>query len=363
MTSKIRVLRLIPVLDFGGVETTFELLASHIDRERFDLRICTFWRPGASAERIREAGVPVDVLGVNPALRNLRATVALVRYLRRITPHVVHSAISEANAHLLVSRPFHRCASIVEEVGVPQRSPRFRRLMGLLYRTQATRMVAVSEATRRYLIEEEGAPEQRVDLIYNGIAEEYYRRPVQEAPPRPPFIFAMVGRLEAVKNHSGVLEALRLARQRADIRLRIVGDGSLRPSLERMVGEAGLADAVSFEGYVSDIADVYDRSHGFVLASHSEGFGIAAVEAMARRRPGICSDVGALAEIVGSNSPWLVSPSDVSGIAERMVALATLEPEGYAQVAAEAQRAALPFQPEHYVGRLEALYREVAALG
>lgn len=359
MTSKIRVVRLIPVLDFGGVETTFELLAAHIDRERFDLRVCTFWRPGASAERIRAAGIPVDVLGVNPALRNPRAPLALVRYLRRLAPHVVHSAISEANAHLLISRPLHRRVSIVEEVGVPRRSSRFRRLMGLLYRTQATQVVAVSEATRRYLVEEEKAPEERVELIYNGIAEEYYRRPAQEVPTRPPFVFAMVGRLEAVKNHSGVLEALRLARQRADIRLRVVGDGSLRPSLERMAAEAGLADAVSFEGYVSDIAQVYDRSHGFVLASHSEGFGIAAVEAMARRRPGICSDVGALAEIVGSDSPWLVSPTDVHGIAERMVRLATLQEDAYARVAEEAYRAALPFQPERYVRRLEALYRDV----
>ena len=59
--ERIKVVRLIPVLDFGGVESRFILQSKLIDRERFDFRVCTFWKPGAAAEKIRESGIEVEV--------------------------------------------------------------------------------------------------------------------------------------------------------------------------------------------------------------------------------------------------------------------------------------------------------------
>ena len=47
-----RVIRLIPVLDFGGVESRFVLLSRLIDRSRFDFRVCTFWKDGAAARAV-----------------------------------------------------------------------------------------------------------------------------------------------------------------------------------------------------------------------------------------------------------------------------------------------------------------------
>src|SRR5690242_14126551 len=97
--SRPLVVRLIPVLDFGGVETNFVQQARTIDRSKYDFRVCTFWKHGEAARRIEASGIQVDVLDVHPSIRNPRATRTLLRYLRRVRPDVVHASIGEANFH------------------------------------------------------------------------------------------------------------------------------------------------------------------------------------------------------------------------------------------------------------------------
>src|SRR4051812_22494897 len=103
--SRTRVVRLLPTLDFGGVESRAILQSELHDRERLDLRVCTFHRAGAAADAIRALGIPVDVLGQDPRIRNARASLALAAYLLRTKPDIVHASIVEANFHVLARPP------------------------------------------------------------------------------------------------------------------------------------------------------------------------------------------------------------------------------------------------------------------
>ena len=69
MNAKLRVVRVVPVLDFGGVESGLVVHGRLHDRTAFDLRVCTFWKAGRAADAVRREGVPVDVLGVDPSIR------------------------------------------------------------------------------------------------------------------------------------------------------------------------------------------------------------------------------------------------------------------------------------------------------
>src|ERR1041384_651497 len=100
---KLRVLRLLPELDFGGVESRVVLQCKLHDRARFALDVAAFHRSGAAAEAVRGAGVPVHELGVTPSPRRPYATLALLPLLRRLRPDIVHASIAEANLHGVVA--------------------------------------------------------------------------------------------------------------------------------------------------------------------------------------------------------------------------------------------------------------------
>lgn len=55
-SGRTRVIRVVPELNFGGVETGIVIQSELIDRKRFDFRVCTFWKDGAAAQAVRDLG-------------------------------------------------------------------------------------------------------------------------------------------------------------------------------------------------------------------------------------------------------------------------------------------------------------------
>ena len=89
-------------------------------------------------------------------------------------------------------------------------------------------------------------------------------------------------RLELIKGLNYLIEALTvLAPEFPDLRLEIAGDGSLRGDLERKSRQLGVSGIVSFLGWREDLPSVMAGWDIFVLPSLDEGFGVAALEAMA----------------------------------------------------------------------------------
>lgn len=360
---RLKLIRLIPVLDFGGVETVFEIQSALIDRRRFDVRVCTFWKAGAAARHLREAGTPVDVLGVDPSIRNPRATLALARYLRAERPDILQASISEANFHTaLVAKACGVPLVIIEEHGLPDRAFAGRWVHTALYRL-VDAIVGVSRVTCRYVTEIERAPARRVHLLYNGIGAEFFA-PVRERPRRSDrFHFVTVGRLHPMKNQELLIRAFApLAEARPEARLTIVGAGELAERLAAVIAELGLEPQVELTGYRGDVRALVEDADCFLFPSLAESFGIAAVEAMARGVPVIASSWGALPEVVGDLGPqWIVDAMDGAGWSAAMAAMMALD-EGERRALKHAARAiAERYTPEEHGRRLHELYDRLMA--
>ena len=81
----------------------------------------------------------------------------------------------------------------------------------------------------------------------------------------------------------------------------IAGDGPLRAELARRAGELGLGERVRFLGFVTDVRRFMGACDALAFPTQpelSEGFGLAALEAMAAARPVIATRVGSLPEVV-----------------------------------------------------------------
>lgn len=360
-TRRPKIVRLIPVLDFGGVETTFALEAERIDRDRFDFRVCTFWKAGAAAQRIRELGIRVDVLGVDPSIRNRMATRELIAYLRKTTPDVVHASIGEANFHAALARfPAGRPITIMEEQGLPSRKLTSRLAHAALYRV-VDAIVGVSTITCDYLIQKEWAPRSRVHLIYNAVADRFLSTPLPAKSPRRQFRFLTVGRLVDVKNHAMLIRAFAdVASQLPSAELTIIGDGELMDTLRSLVIECGVESQVHLPGFHSGIVQALDECDCFLLPSLSEGFGIAAVEALARGLPVIASDAGALPEVVGPLGPdWIVSATDRPAWARRLREDAEMNHATLSKTSQHARAIASLYSEQRHVQAIEKLYDDL----
>lgn len=173
-----------------------------------------------------------------------------------------------------------------------------------------------------------------------------------------PILF--VGRLDEEKHVHELLHALALLPGRT---LELVGDGACRPALTALAHRLGIADRVTFHGFVSDdeLVAAYRRATVFCMPGVAELQSIATMEAMAAGRPVVAADAVALPHLVqpGLNG-WLYPPGDVATLAEKIADV--FEP-GRAAAMGTASRDMIANHDFHYTLYLfETLYQVAAGV-
>jgi glycosyltransferase involved in cell wall biosynthesis len=190
----------------------------------------------------------------------------------------------------------------------------------------ADHIVAVSESTKRDIVELLGVPPGKITVIYEA-ANPIYRPienpldlvPVREKYGLPESYILFVSTVEPRKNLPTLLRAFRLLTNEYidDIALAVVGQkGWLFDQVFRLVDELDLQEQVRFLGRVPlhDLPYLYNGATVHVHPSFYEGFGLTPLEAMACATPTIVSNVSSLPEVVG-DAGLIVEPTDVEALA------------------------------------------------
>jgi glycosyltransferase involved in cell wall biosynthesis len=190
----------------------------------------------------------------------------------------------------------------------------------------ADAIIAISEHTRRDLIERLAAPAERItvtplahDASFVRVADPRRLAAVRKRYRLPEHFILFLGALEPRKNLPRLIEAYATlpAELRRDVKLVVAGmSGWLNDSVHGRVGELGLEKSVHFAGYVhaDDLSAVYSLATTLAYPSLYEGFGLPVLEAMACGTPVLTSNVSSLPEVAG-DAATLVDPLDVSSIA------------------------------------------------
>lgn len=163
----------------------------------------------------------------------------------------------------------------------------------------------------------------RLHVVRCGVDASFFAAPALPVPDVPRLV--CVGRLSEEKGHLVLLSAVRrLVAQGVPIELSLVGEGPCRAELEAAVRRLALGAHVHLLGLRSaaGVRAALDGARGFVLASFTEGLPVSVMEAFARHRPVIATNVGAVAELVRPHETgWLVSPGAEAPLADAMRAL------------------------------------------
>lgn len=362
MLATAKLIVVVPVLDFGGIETQTVIHLRSM-RDVFEsVRVCCFRDDGQAAEEIRRLGVPVDVLNTSPSVRNATAPLRLRRYLRRYRPDIVHARTGAMTVHgLLASASARVPVRIAEEVGIPGRGRLGQLVFPLVYRL-ASAVIGVSDSVTRFLNEEDGVPAGRAVRLYNTIDASFFELPT----PRMdgPFRILTVGRLVPVKGHEVLVRAVApMLREGGCATLTVVGDGPERPRLEGLVEQLGIAESVEFAGHRKDVARFFKTASVFVLPSCSEGLPLALVEAMASQVPVIATSVGGVPEAIAPGAEqWLVAAGDEQGLRDALQRVRSLDAAQRRQLGHSLRdHAWARFSPDQYRADLIALYERLLA--
>ena len=232
-------------------------------------------------------------------------------------------------------------------------------------------LVFVSERQRQHWFKR-GVLARRNDVIHNGVDTHEFRdrqgcaerARLRKAIGLTPgdFVIGLSGLLRPEKNHLQLVDAVALLRARGiPARALMIGDGEMRGAVEERARELGISSKITITGLQSDVRPYVGVCDAMTLCSVTETFSLAAIEAMAMRKPFVHSDVGGAAEmIVPGENGFLFPVGDTRAYADR---LAVLADPAVARRMGDAARALVErrFSEAAMVDRYELLLLELCA--
>lgn len=220
------------------------------------------------------------------------------------------------------------------------------------------RVVAISGFVADHLLNGYGYPADKVVCIPNGWAGEPIARRRTSVP-----TVVCVANFRPQKDHASLLRAFKrvLDEEGPPVRLKLVGDGELRPALEKQSADLGIQKAVEFIGPVQDVWPILANADVFVLPSLYEPFGLVVLEAMAAGVPVIATAVGAMPELVDAGrNGVLVDPGNDTQMAHEIRRLLS-EPSLVSRLTAAARRTAEEYRIDRMLNSYFRLYEELLA--
>jgi glycosyltransferase involved in cell wall biosynthesis len=337
-----RVLFVLGSMGGGGAERQVVEILRHLDRSRFQPSLYLASRSGELLDEV-PSDVAIHSFSDRPTgtwrarLNQATKTTALARWrnLARVLAEeridvvydrTFHATLDAAVACWLRPTPRVSCCVCDPESDLQ----RYARRMPLLARpfsrwafASASIVLANSNGLRRRLVEFYSLPAAQVRTLYNLVDFERIQRLSAEFVldvPRDPFLIVAGGRLDPLKGHRFLFDAVRqLVHERGrSVRLVVLGQGELKNDLNDFISLHKLEAHITLAGFVSNPLPWYRHARLFVLPSLHEGLPNALIEAVACGTPVLATDSpGGSSEILdGGRCGRLVPPGDSTVLAD-----------------------------------------------
>ena len=337
------VCHVIHALGVGGAEVLVDQMVRRL-ADRFRLIVAVLDEIGELGQLLQSDGFVVEHMHREAGIDRACAK-RLHQLVRRENVSLLHAHQYTPFFQAMLSRGlWDRTPVLFTEHGrhFPDLPSWKRSIVNRLLLRKRDRLAGVGGSVRQALIDNEGLPEKRVEVVYNGVD-------LQDLATAPPnaraairsefgfqdddFIVIQVARLHALKDHQTALRTIdRARREFPKIRLLIAGDGEERSSIETTISDLDLHGNVVLAGTRDDVPSLLAAADTFLLTSISEGIPLTVIEAMAADRPVVATNVGGLAEMIDDGrSGYLRDAGDDLALASCLVSLAT-DPEACSRI-------------------------------
>lgn len=326
--GKIKVLYFIHSSAVTGPGRIVYGLVDKISKDEF---LCDVMCPseGNLADGLRKIGARI-ILFDPKRLRNLSALLTLSRSIRREGYHLLHIHSGQFSAFWKIFGRLIGIPAIIytehvegaEHSWIKGRTRLFLHLLAHpILNSAVDKIIAVSNETRRLFIKRQGVPSDKAVTIYNGVYAEALKTSRVDCAsvrakwmlPKDAFLIGIIARLSPEKGHRFlILAAKEILKERRDVRFVIIGEGPAKRDIEELITSLGLVDYFTLTGFQDDAHGIMGCMDIIVQPSikSSESFGLTVVEAMAKARPVLASDIECFREIIDDGVDGLLFKSE-----------------------------------------------------
>jgi len=320
-------------MNIGGTEQVIRNLVEGLDKSRFKSSIlCIDGQIGPWGQELQKKGFPHFCLHRKPGF-DLQLIKDIHRLIQRESVDIVHCHQYTPYTYGWFGSLFTGKPVIFTEHGrfYPDVSSPKRRLINPILQMRTAAITAISAATKQALVDYENLAANRIDVIYNGIADtrvaasDELKR--QLGLQNEDIVLGTISRLDPIKNQSMMLKAFKRARAtNPQLKLLMIGDGPLREELKALTQELDLNASVIFTGFQPNPQAYLALMDIFLLPSLSEGTSMTLLEAMSFGKPSIATAVGGTPEILQHGKTGLLTANkDEDGLTAAIIYLSNSE--------------------------------------
>jgi len=378
---KIRILHVITRLVVGGAQENTLLTVAHLDRTRYEVTLAC--GPTVGPEGSLEEQIPTDIAFERvPELLRHPDPVEDALAIRRLYSLVRQRRFDIVHTHTTKAGMVGRVAARLGKVPVLIHTPHGHAFHSYLNRAGSAaltwteralarwtdRIVCLTTAEREDHVRLGIGPREQFEVIHSGVDLNRFREVQVNAeqkrrelglPIHGPLI-GCVARLVPVKGIEYLLaavpEVLAAVPQATVV---FVGDGPLRPVLERRAEAMGLNGSVAFLGLRRDIPELMRIFDVVALPSLNEGMGKAAVEAMAAGRPVVGSRISGIQDVIEHGQTGLLVPPKTPGALATAITQCLTDPAFARTLGNRASTAAAAYGIGPMIDKLDRLYHDM----
>lgn len=374
--DKIKILYLIESLKSGGAEQLLFTTLKYLNRNKFSPVVyCLCEKGEIAADLEKETGTKVYSLNKSCRIWDLGTIIPLIRIFIKERPHILHTNLFLANYFGRIAALFAGIPVVViTEHGTYSNFKKFyHHWIDFILSFFTTKVIAVSNAVKKYLLKHSLILENKIIVIYNTIDFEKFDR-VYDADKITlrkrlgfagnGFIIGCVATLAPWKGHIFLLEAFsQVIKSYPEARLCLVGrDGcGFKKELESFARKKDILKNIYFLGERRDIPELLRAFDIFALPSLTEGLGISLLEAMYLGLPAVASGTEGVLEIIEDKKDGILSSSGSPYALATKIESLLKDRNKSEQLGFNAREKVRKYFSTHaYIQKLESLYEGLA---
>jgi glycosyltransferase involved in cell wall biosynthesis len=305
--SKIKLIHLTYDMRIGGTEMVIKNIIEGADKALFEMSIFCIEEPvGPWGMDLQKSGITINAKERKTGF-DISLIFAISKHLKNHKIDVIHCHQYTPWVYGVLAAFGTKTKVIFTEHGrfYPDSSSWKRKLVNPWLCRITDHITSISKATKLALIEFENIPENRINVVYNGIQPpkvdslKTAELKIKLKIPQDTKVIGTIARLDPIKNHLMMLEAFSLVlKDHPNTVLIIVGDGEEHDNILKMIELLDIKDKVIMPGYDPQPQHYLALMDVFLLSSLSEGTSMTLLEAMSLGKPCVVTDAGGNKEII-----------------------------------------------------------------
>lgn len=299
----LNVVNVISDTNIGGAGKCVLTFLKYYDKSKINLTVVVPKSSLLIAEIQKLGGNYIEIDGIADKSLGKDGIKNLKNLFKKIRPDIVHS--HGCMSARVAARLYGRCKIIYTRHSVFEPSPKISRgigkvINGFINNSTANKIIAVAEAAKDNLTAT-GVSAKKITVIQNGvepllkISEEQRKKlRANYNVAEDEFLLGIVARLNEVKGHVYLLEALKMLRDDGfKVKLLIAGTGDFEPQIRQKAAELGVVHDVIMAGFITDVTGIMNILDANMNASFgTEATSLSLLEGMSIGVPAIVSDFG-----------------------------------------------------------------------